>query len=107
MTPKIFAQVTVSLQISFFKDVLRLFKMDVNISGVLDIINDNEVGNNKKQSVRYYSTYVLWCFRKTVILSLFLNIFFRTNTVTKTHAWQGLQLYILLLFTVNSNFRQC
>lgn len=44
---------------------------------------------------------------KQLILSLFLNIFFRTNTVTKTHAWQGLQLYILLLFTVNSNFRQC
>jgi len=41
--------------------------MDVNISGVLDIINHDEVGNNKKQSVWYYSTYVLlWCFRKMV-----------------------------------------
>lgn len=51
MTPEIFAQVAVSLQVSFFKDVLWLFKMDDNISGVLGIINDNEVGNNKKRSV--------------------------------------------------------
>lgn len=31
--------------------------MDVNISGVLDIKNDAEVGNNNKQSLWYYSIY--------------------------------------------------
>lgn len=55
--------------------------MDVNISGVLDIINDAEVGNNNKQSLWYYSTYDgFWCFGK-IIIFLFLNIFFRTNTI--------------------------
>lgn len=55
--------------------------MDVNISGVLDIKNDAEVGNNNKQSLWYYSIYdVFWCFGK-IITFLFFNIFFRTNTV--------------------------
>lgn len=33
------------------KHVLWLFKMDVNILGVLDIINDAEMGNIKKLSL--------------------------------------------------------
>lgn len=39
------------------KHVLWLFKMDVNILGVLDIINDAEMGNIKKLSLWYYSIY--------------------------------------------------
>lgn len=56
MTSKVLAQVTSITSDIIFKDVLWLFKMDVNILGVLDIINDDEVGNNKKQSLWYYST---------------------------------------------------
>lgn len=44
--------------------------MDVNISGVLDIMNDAEVGNNKKLPLWYYTIYnVLWCIGKIIIFS--------------------------------------
>lgn len=56
--------------------------MYVNFSGVLDIINGNEVGNNKKQSVRlcramFFSVLEKWSFSLIIL----------ENTVKKkTHA---------------------